>query len=93
MNWVARYRNRKAVCYSLEGAIVIPREVQRLATSPVYCDFTMADRPMAAQVTTTKDGMARISRIRQYAGARVGSGGPEISIDGLNSNIYIHQKK
>lgn len=59
----------------------------------VYSDFTMSDRPMATQVTTTKDGLARISRIRQYAGARVGSGGPEISIDGLNSNIYIHQKK
>ena len=58
-----------------------------------YSDFALVDRPIPAQITKTQDGLTRISRIRQYAGARVGSGGPEIFVDGFNSNIYFHEKK
>jgi DUF4097 and DUF4098 domain-containing protein YvlB len=58
----------------------------------IYSDFPMT-MGAANQVSSSENGMKRIWRSDRFSNMRIGSGGPEISIDGLNGDIQILQKK
>ena len=59
----------------------------------IYSDFGMTGGAAAAPVNTPENGMKRVWRIDRSSSLRAGSGGPEISIDGLNGDIQILQRK
>ncbi len=58
----------------------------------IYSDFAMA-AGASGPVTSSESGMKRIWRSDRFSNLRIGSGGPEIQIDGLNGDIQILQKK
>jgi hypothetical protein len=44
-------------------------------------------------VTTAQDGLKRVWRSDRLSNLRVGSGGPDIQIDGINGDVHITQRK
>jgi hypothetical protein len=58
----------------------------------IFSDFPMT-AGASAPVSSSEDGMKRIWRSNRFSSLKIGSGGPEISIDGLNGDIQILQKK
>lgn len=58
----------------------------------IYSDFevtTMAPRPLVAETR----GGKRMFRTDKFTGGRIGGGGPEIEVDGFNSEIRILEGK
>jgi hypothetical protein len=58
----------------------------------IYSDFPMTALA-SASTKASEDGMKRIWRTDRFSNLRVGNGGPEVSIDGLNGEIQILEKK
>ena len=58
----------------------------------IYSDFAMM-AGASATASESSDGMKRIWRSDRFSNLKVGSGGPAISIDGLNGEIQILEKK
>lgn len=54
----------------------------------IYTDYEMTSLPVR-MVKEEREGTRVIFRSDRYSGARVGSGGPEISAENLNGNIRI----
>ena len=65
----------------------------RTLNGRIYSAFDMAALPDASDTTVTEHGMKRILTSNRFAGGRVGSGGVEIRIEGLNGDIRIVQRK
>ncbi|HET9784170.1 MAG TPA: hypothetical protein VFP94_04325 [Terriglobales bacterium] len=56
----------------------------------VYSDFEV--QPLAATATvSSRDNGRRVIRSNQFNRGQVGTGGPEITLDGFNGNVYIHR--
>jgi len=56
----------------------------------VYSDFDV--RPLAASSTVSdRDNGRRVIRSNRFNRGQVGTGGPEITLDGFNGNVYIHR--
>lgn len=56
----------------------------------IYSDFEVAGRPMPQPVLERQNGRFLYRRDGVHA-ARVGAGGPELSFDVLNGDIYLHR--
>ena len=57
----------------------------------VYSDFTMTALPPAAGTAERKNGRF-VYRTNLYTGGRVGSGGPEITLENLNGDIRVLER-
>jgi hypothetical protein len=56
----------------------------------VYSDFDV--RPLAAAAAvSSRDNGRRVIRSNQFNRGQVGAGGPEITLDGFNGNVYVHR--
>lgn len=58
----------------------------------VFSDFEMTSRP-GGVVTRDQSGSKHRFKADSFMNARVGNGGPEIVLNGFNSNIQIHKAK
>ncbi|WP_031495006.1 hypothetical protein [Bryobacter aggregatus] len=59
----------------------------------IYSAFDMSDLPIEPETQVTERGMKRIVSRNRYAGGRVGRGGIEVQIEGLNGDIRILERK
>jgi hypothetical protein len=56
----------------------------------VYSDFDV--QPLASTAAVSRrDNGRRVFRSNQFTRGQVGAGGPEITLDGFNGNVYIHR--
>jgi hypothetical protein len=58
----------------------------------VFADFPMTSIA-APQPANERHGSRFVFRSSRFTGGRIGAGGPEIKLDGFNSNIYILEEK
>lgn len=58
----------------------------------VYTDFELTPLPSAPMTAVVRNGKRRF-KANEYTGARAGSGGPEIKLDGFNGDIRILERK
>ncbi|WP_321476928.1 hypothetical protein [uncultured Paludibaculum sp.] len=58
----------------------------------IYSDFEMTALPARPVVSERREGKS-IFRADRYSGGRIGGGGPEIEVDGFNSEIRILESK
>ncbi|MGH2567700.1 MAG: hypothetical protein ACRDGA_05130, partial [Bacteroidota bacterium] len=58
-----------------------------------YTDFEMRDLPRAATKVEQSKGKRNIYRKGDSFSARAGNGGPELSFNTLNGDIYIVKQK
>jgi hypothetical protein len=56
----------------------------------IFTDFPVSQIPVAARAPERK-GSRFVYRSNDFFGARVGKGGPEITLDGFNGDIRIHE--
>ncbi len=59
----------------------------------VYSGFEMTPLPDESETKVTEQGMKRIVSRNRFAGGRVGHGGIEIKVEGLNGDIRIVERK
>lgn len=59
----------------------------------IYTSFDMSALPAKSETEVTERGMKRIVSRNRFAGGRVGRGGIEIQIEGLNGDIRIVERK
>jgi hypothetical protein len=59
----------------------------------IYTAFEMSALPSKSETEVTERGMKRIVSRNRFAGGRVGRGGIEVQIEGLNGDIRIVEKK
>lgn len=58
----------------------------------IYSDFEVSPRPIPVSAAERRDGKF-VYRSNGRKGARVGSGGPELSFDAFNGNIRLHKEQ
>jgi hypothetical protein len=56
----------------------------------IFTDFPVSQMPVAARGSERK-GNRFVYRSNDFFGARVGKGGPEITLDGFNGDIRLHE--
>jgi hypothetical protein len=59
----------------------------------VYSDFDVAPIANPEPVSESRNGSMIVYRRGQFTSGRAGSGGPTLTLDGFNGNIYLHSAK
>ena len=65
----------------------------RTMNGHIYSSYDMSALPPKSETEVTERGMKRIVSRNRFAGGRVGRGGIEVQIEGLNGDIRIVERK
>lgn len=65
----------------------------RTMNGHIYTSYEMAALPDKSETEVTERGMKRIVSRNRFAGGRVGRGGIEVQIEGVNGDIRIVERK
>ncbi len=81
-----------------EIEVEFPKQLQadfqlKTLNGNIYTGFEMKEIPGKTETAVTERGMRRIVSRNRYAGGRVGRGGIEVRVEGLNGDIRILERK
>lgn len=81
-----------------EIEVEFPKELQadfqlKTMNGSIYTGFAMTEIPGKTETEVTEHGMRRIVSRNRYSGGRVGRGGIEVRVEGLNGDIRILERK
>lgn len=65
----------------------------RTMNGHIYTSYEMTALPVKSETEVTERGMKRIVSRNRFAGGRVGRGGIEVQIEGVNGDIRIVERK
>ena len=69
------------------------RFARQFPITTIDSGFEMTPLPDESETKVTEQGMKRIVSRNRFAGGRVGRGGIEIKVEGLNGDIRIVERK
>ena len=81
-----------------EIEVEFPKELQadfqlKTMNGSIYTGFEMKEIPGKTETEVTERGMRRIVSRNRFSGGRVGRGGIEVRVEGLNGDIRILERK
>lgn len=81
-----------------EIELMLPKESNadfqiKTMNGQIYTAFELAPAPVKEETKVTDNGMRRIVSRNRYTGGRLGRGGIEVLIEGLNGDIRILERK
>jgi DUF4097 and DUF4098 domain-containing protein YvlB len=81
-----------------EIELLLPKESNadfqiKTMNGQIYTAFELAPAPVKEETKVTEQGMRRIVSRNRYTGGRLGRGGIEVLIEGLNGDVRILERK